>query len=68
MTEPKLDQNLTENQPIFYGTKEIAQSLGCSIPLAREIMHRPDFPLVKVGKNLKVYKSAFEKWASERRL
>lgn len=68
MTGTKTTQSATENQPIFYGTKEIARSLGCSIPLAREIMHRPDFPLVKVGKNLKVYKSAFEKWASERRL
>jgi hypothetical protein len=68
MDRTKLNQDLNENQMIFYGTKEIARSLGCSIPLAREIMHRPDFPLVKVGKNLKVYKSAFEKWASERRL
>jgi hypothetical protein len=68
MDRTKLNQELNENQMIFYGTKEIARSLCCSIPLAREIMHRPDFPLVKVGKNLKVYKDAFEKWASERRL
>jgi len=68
MDSTKLNQDLCENTMIFYGTKEIARSFGCSIPLAREIMHRPDFPLVKVGKNLKVYKSAFEKWASERRL
>ena len=68
MNSTNIAQNGYKNQPIFYGTKEVALSLGCSIPLAREIMHRPDFPLVRVGKNLKVYKDAFEKWASERRL
>lgn len=53
---------------IFYGTKEVAACLGCSLPTAREIMHRYDFPLIKVGKNLRVQKAAFEKWASERRV
>ena len=52
----------------FYGTREVAQCLGCSLPTAREIMHRYDFPLIKVGKNLRVQKAAFEKWASERRV
>ena len=52
---------------IFYGTKEVAMCLGCSIPTARNIMYRSDFPLIKAGKNLKVSKEAFEKWASQRR-
>lgn len=52
----------------FYGTREVAQCLGCSLPTAREIMHGYDFPLIKVGKNLRVQKAAFEKWASERRV
>lgn len=52
----------------FIGTKEIAKLMGCSLPVARQIMHRKDFPLVKCGKNLKTMKSAFVTWASERRL
>lgn len=56
------------NDTMFYNTKEVAQMLGCSIPTAREIMYRKDFPLIKVGKNLKVEKSAFISWASERRV
>ena len=52
----------------FIGTKEISQLMGCSIPVARQIMYRKDFPLVKCGKNLKVMKSEFIKWASERRV
>lgn len=53
---------------VFYGTKDVAKCLGCSLPTAREIMHRSDFPAIKVGKNLKVSKTAFEQWAMQRRM
>lgn len=53
--------------PVFYGTKDVARVLGCSIPTANDIMHRPDFPLILVGRKYKVYKSAFEEWAMQRR-
>ena len=56
-----------ENLSIFFGTEEVAKSLRCSIPTAREIMHRRDFPLIQVGKNMRVLKGAFEQWAMERR-
>ncbi|MCR5637000.1 MAG: helix-turn-helix domain-containing protein [Clostridiales bacterium] len=52
----------------FIGTKEVASLMGCSIPVARQIMRRKDFPLIKCGKNLKVMKSEFIKWASQRRV
>ena len=52
----------------FIGSKEIATLMGCSLPIARQIMRRKDFPLIKCGKNLKVMKSEFVKWASEKRL
>lgn len=55
-------------ETVFYSTKEVAKCLGCSLPTAREIMRRKDFPLIKVGKNLKVERSAFIAWASERRV
>ena len=50
----------------FIGTKEVARLLGCSLPAARIIMQRKDFPLIKCGKNFKVMKSEFMKWASQR--
>ena len=53
--------------PVFYGTKEVAQFLGCSIPTAREIMRRRDFPAIYTGRIIRVYKGALEKWAMERR-
>ena len=51
----------------FIGTKEVAACLGCSIPTAREIMHRQDFPLIQGGRVLKVSRPAFERWSMERR-
>lgn len=53
---------------VFYTTKQVAQCLGCSIPTARQLFYRRDFPALKIGKNYKVEKNAFEKWCSERRV
>ena len=51
----------------FYGTETVAKMLGCSVPVARRLFHRKDFPALLIGKNFKVEKTAFEKWCSERR-
>ena len=56
------------NDLVFYGTKDVARVLGCSIPTAREIMRRADFPLIMVGKNMKVSKPALEQWTMEKRV
>lgn len=53
---------------VFYGTKDVARMLNCSIPTARTVMRRADFPLIMVGTNLKVSKPAFEKWTMEKRV
>ncbi len=58
------DKNLMQ----FIGTKEVAALMGCSVPVARQIMRRKDFPLIKCGKNLKVMKSKLIEWASVRRV
>ncbi|MBR1531725.1 MAG: helix-turn-helix domain-containing protein [Eubacterium sp.] len=58
---------MTENNLTFYNTKEVAADLGCSIPTARQLFHRADFPALKIGKNFRVEKNALERWASERR-
>ena len=59
---------MTENvcDLIFYGTKDVARMLGCSVPTARAIMRRADFPLIMAGKNMKVEKSALENWAQSK--
>ena len=50
----------------FLDTKAVAKYLGCSLPTARQIMYRTDFPLIKVGKNLRVERSALKEWAQTR--
>lgn len=57
------------NQPIiFMSTEDVAKALGCSLPTARAIMRRHDFPLIRVGKNLKVSRDAFQKWSEGRHI
>ena len=62
----KMDNNKSDLQ--FLNTKDIATLMGVSLPVARQIMYRKDFPLIKAGKNLKVMRKKFEEWASERRM
>ncbi len=64
-SEPKRQD--TDKTMIFYGVTDIAQILSCSIPTARDIMHRADFPLILVGRTMLVYKGAFEQWAMTKR-
>lgn len=52
----------------FYNTQDIANMMGCSIATARQLFYRSDFPTIKVGKNLKVSRQAFETWCLERRM
>ena len=67
MSESALSREDTDLMQ-FIGTKEVAALMGCSIPVARQIMRRKDFPLIKCGKNLKVMKSKLIEWASVRRV
>ena len=52
----------------FMNTKQVAQALGCSMPTARQIMMRANFPLIRVGKNYKVSEQAFVEWSKKRRV
>jgi len=56
-----------EEKDRLIDTKEVAKVLGCSLPTARRIMQREDFPLIRVGKNMKVNAEAFDEWTKCRR-
>lgn len=58
---------MNENPIMFLDTKAVAKALGCSLPTARQIMMRYDFPLIRVGRAMKVEQTAFKEWASKRR-
>ena len=57
-----------DTKVVFLNTKEVANALGCSLPTARQIMMRADFPLIRVGKNFKVSEQAFKDWSKQRRV
>ena len=59
---------ILEEQIVFLDTKDVAEALGCSLPTARSIMNRADFPLIRVGKNYKVSKDALLEWTKKRRI
>lgn len=60
-------QNEEETKtPRFYNTKDVAEILGCNQNTARAVMRKKDFPLIIVGKNWKVSRTAFEKWCEQR--
>lgn len=48
---------------VFYGVKEVADKLHCSIPTARDIMNRKDFPSKKIANTMRVSRPAFEQWS-----
>ena len=52
----------------FLTPKDVAKALRCSLPTARSIMHRLDFPLIKHGRKMLVEKTAFFEWAKKRRI
>ena len=53
---------------VFLTPMDIAKVMDCSVPTARSLFYREDFPGLKIGKNYKVLKSAFLKWCSERHM
>ena len=67
--EEKIVKGISEDEDLVFLTPmDVAEVMGCSIPTARQLFYREDFPAIKVGKNLKVLKSAFITWASQRRV
>ena len=67
MTNTELQNAESQNNLRFLSTKEVAEALGCSLPTARKVMYRADFPLIRVGKNFKVSEQAFIDRSSRRR-
>jgi len=48
--------------PLFLNAKIVAEVLGISMAGTYELMHRTDFPVVKIGSRLVVPKKQFLSW------
>ena len=51
--------------PLFLNAEMVAQVLGVSPSSAYELMHEPDFPVLRVGSRMVVPKEKFIQWVEE---
>ena len=51
--------------PLFLNAEIIAKVLGISPASTYELMHEPDFPVLKIGNRMVVFKEKFILWVEE---
>ena len=51
--------------PLFLNAQTVANLLGVSTTTAYEVMHRENFPSIRVGSRLVVPKEKFMEWANK---
>ena len=51
--------------PLFLNATTVAKVLGVSPSSGYELMHEPDFPVLKIGNRLVVPKEKFVEWVSQ---
>lgn len=51
-----------EEAPDTFGTKELSQILGIGINAAWELTRREGFPVLKIGRRLRVSKAGLIRW------
>ena len=51
--------------PLFLNSELVAKVLGVSPSSAYELMHEPDFPVLRVGSRMVVPKEQFIRWVKE---
>ena len=51
--------------PLFLNAATVAKVLGVSPSSGYELMHEPDFPVLKIGSRLVAPKEKFAEWVSQ---
>jgi len=51
--------------PLFLNAATVAKVLGVSPSSGYELMHEPDFPVLKIGSMMVVPKEQFVEWVSQ---
>lgn len=51
--------------PLFFNAELVGRVLGISSTTAYELMHRKDFPSIKIGNRLIVSKEKFIEWTNK---
>ncbi len=51
--------------PLFLNAETVAKVLGVSSSSGYELMHEPNFPVLKIGSRIVVPKEKFVEWVSQ---
>ena len=51
--------------PLFLNSETVAKTLGVSPSSAYELMHEPDFPMLRIGNRMVAPKEQFIQWVVE---
>ena len=57
-----------EKTKSFLTVRDVAEEMGISIPTARKLFEKRDFPTIRVGRRILVHKEAFENYMMQRHL
>ena len=55
-----------ETKKAFLSLKDVANIMGISIPTARKLFQKRDFPAIRAGRRLLVSEEAFNQYMSQR--
>lgn len=55
-----------DEKRLFLSTKDVARIMGISIPTARKLFEKRDFPTIRVGRRLLVSEEAFKLYIMQR--
>lgn len=54
-----------DDLPLFLNAETVAKVLGVSPSSGYELMHEPDFPVLKIGNRMVVPKERFIQWVNK---
>lgn len=54
-----------DDLPLFLNSEIVAKVLGIAPSSAYELMHEPDFPVLKIGSRMVIPKEQFIQWVNE---
>ena len=61
----RINLDSTDELPLFLNSELVAKVLGVSPSSGYELMHQPDFPVLRVGSRMVVPKEKFIQWVEE---
>lgn len=56
---------MTNCDQLAYSVNDLCPLLGISRPVAYELVHRADFPAIRVGRRILIPKNALERWLEQ---